>query len=105
MRLEQIFINLIQNATDALQGRPDPTIAVVMEIGEEDVSIVIADNGPGVSPELAGSLFTPFVTSKPTGLGLGLGIARDIAREFGGSLSLAASPLGGAAFRVRLRRA
>jgi len=105
MRLEQIFINLIQNATDALQDRPDPTIAVVMEIGEEDVSVVIADNGPGVSPELAESLFTPFVTSKPTGLGLGLGIARDIAREFGGSLSLAASPLGGAAFRIRLRRA
>ncbi|MBD7939815.1 sensor histidine kinase [Brevundimonas guildfordensis] len=105
MRLEQIFINLIQNAADALEGRPAPNIAVLLEVGDDDIAISIADNGPGIAPDLAGSLFTPFVTSKPTGLGLGLGIARDIAREFGGSLSLVASPLGGAAFCVRLRRA
>lgn len=105
MRLEQIFINLIQNAADALEGRPAPNIAVLLDVGDDDIAISIADNGPGIAPDLAGSLFTPFVTSKPTGLGLGLGIARDIAREFGGSLSLVASPLGGAAFCVRLRRA
>ena len=54
-----------------------------------------------VAPEI----FTPFVTGKPDGLGLGLGIARDIMREFGGMLDTIPSSLGGAGFIIRLRRA
>lgn len=104
MRLEQILINLIQNALDAVRDTPNPRIAIQVE-ADESVAVTVADNGPGVSPAMAGNLFTPFATSKPDGLGLGLGIARDIAREFGGSLAKAASPLGGAAFRLTLRRA
>jgi len=104
MRLEQILINLIQNALDAVRDTPNPRIAIFVE-ADEGVAVTVADNGPGVSPAMAGSLFTPFATSKPDGLGLGLGIARDIAREFGGSLTKTASPLGGAAFRLTLRRA
>lgn len=104
MRLEQILINLIQNALDAVRDTPNPRIAIQVE-ANESVAVTVADNGPGVSPAMAGNLFTPFATSKPDGLGLGLGIARDIAREFGGSLSKTASPLGGAAFRLTLRRA
>ena len=61
--------------------------------------------GPGIDPAVADNLFTPFVTGKAEGLGLGLGIARDIAREFGGALDLVPSPLGGAAFRLTVRRA
>ena len=64
------------------------------------VIVEIADNGPGIPAAIADQLFTPFVTGKPDGLGLGLGIARDIAREFGGDLDLAPSALGGAAFRI-----
>jgi two-component system C4-dicarboxylate transport sensor histidine kinase DctB len=104
MRLEQILINLIQNALDAVRDTPNPRIAIQVE-ADESVAVTVADNGPGVSPAMAGNLFTPFATSKPDGLGLGLGIARDIAREFGGSLAKTASPLGGAAFRLTLRRA
>lgn len=104
MRLEQILINLMQNALDALKDTPNPCIAITVDAGNSIV-VTIADNGPGLSPEIAGSLFTPFVTSKADGLGLGLGIARDIAREFGGSLTVAETPLGGAAFRICLRRA
>ncbi len=103
-RLEQILINLIQNALDALRDRPEPRIEIQVAIGKT-VSVTIADNGPGVAPDMSGQLFTPFSTSKPDGLGLGLGIARDIAREFGGSLELVPSPLCGAAFRVTLRPA
>jgi len=104
VRLEQILVNLIQNALDALGGCADPRIRIAVEAGAE-VAITVADNGPGIAPEVADTLFTPFVTGKADGLGLGLGIARDIAREFGGALDLAASPLGGAAFRLTVRRA
>ncbi len=104
VRLEQILVNLLQNALDALTGRPDPRIRI--ETREEgDIAITVADNGPGIAPDVADNLFTPFVTGKADGLGLGLGIARDIAREFGGTLDSVASPLGGAAFRLEVRRA
>jgi two-component system C4-dicarboxylate transport sensor histidine kinase DctB len=104
VRLEQILVNLLQNALDALTGRPDPRIRI--ETREEgDIAITVADNGPGIAPDVADNLFTPFVTGKADGLGLGLGIARDIAREFGGALDSVASPLGGAAFRLEVRRA
>ena len=104
VRLEQILVNLLQNALDALAGRPDPRIRIET-VAEGEVVITVADNGPGVDPDVADNLFTPFVTGKADGLGLGLGIARDIAREFGGTLDHIASPLGGAAFRLVVRRA
>ena len=104
-RLEQILINLIHNALDALGGTSAPRIAIGVERGEATVLVTIADNGPGIAPDLADALFTPFVTGKADGLGLGLGIARDIAREFGGDIALGESSLGGAAFEITLRKA
>lgn len=100
VRLEQILINLIQNALEAGAGR----ILIAIEVGRK-VQLVVADDGPGIDPELADTLFTPFVTGREEGVGLGLAIARDIARAFGGELDLVPSPLGGAAFRLRLKRA
>ncbi|MFL9839749.1 ATP-binding protein [Sphingomonas sp. ST-64] len=105
VRLEQILINLIQNALDALAGSTDPRIRIAVASAGERVAITVADSGPGVAPELRGQLFTPFVTGREEGLGLGLAIARNIAREFGGELLLADSPLGGACFRLELIRA
>jgi two-component system, NtrC family, C4-dicarboxylate transport sensor histidine kinase DctB len=104
VRLEQIVINLVQNALDALAGRDDPKIRIAVRPGRV-VTIDISDNGPGVSAAIADELFTPFVTGKADGLGLGLGIARDIAREFGGDLDPVAPALGGASFQIRLKRA
>lgn len=103
VRLEQVIINLLQNALDALDGQPDPAIGIKVENGET-VTIEISDNGPGIAPDIADQLFTPFVTGRPDGLGLGLGIARDIAREFGGDLDLVPASRG-ATFRITLRRA
>ena len=104
VRLEQIVVNLLQNALDALDGVAGPRIAITAHT-DETIELVVADNGAGIDPAIADALFNPFVSGKPAGLGLGLGIARDIAREFGGELALGASPLGGAAFVLRLRRA
>lgn len=105
VRLEQILINLIQNALDALAGQKAPVIRIVTARTDVRIMIEVADNGLGVAPELAGELFMPFVTGRAEGLGLGLPIARNIAREFGGELSLVPSPLGGAAFRLELPEA
>ena len=104
VRLEQVLINLLQNALDALAGRADPRIEIAVAAGDT-VTITIADNGPGIDAVIAGDIFTPFVTGRPSGLGLGLGIARDIAREFGGDLEQLSGSGGGAAFRISLRRA
>jgi two-component system C4-dicarboxylate transport sensor histidine kinase DctB len=105
VRLEQILVNLVQNALDALSGTSEPVIGIYREDAVDgSVTVTIADNGPGVAPGIADDLFTPFVTGKETGLGLGLGIARDIARDFGGDLAPEPSPLGGAAFALTLRK-
>jgi two-component system C4-dicarboxylate transport sensor histidine kinase DctB len=105
VRLEQILINLVQNALDALIDRPGGIIAITAARDADRIAIDVADNGPGIPAELADQLFMPFVTGRDEGLGLGLAIARNIARDFGGELSLTPSPIGGAAFRIVLRDA
>jgi two-component system C4-dicarboxylate transport sensor histidine kinase DctB len=101
VRLEQVLLNLLQNAAEALGKTPGARIEVTIRAGDP-VTLLVADNGPGLAADVADDAFTPFVTGKAQGLGLGLGIARDITREFGGDIMLAPSPLGGAAFEVRL---
>lgn len=93
-RLEQVLVNLLQNALEALEGVADPEIRVQVTVKRSHVRIVVADNGPGVAPDTAKVLFTPFATTKPRGLGLGLVISRDIVAEFGGELSLEPAPRG-----------
>lgn len=105
VRLEQILINLIQNALDALAGREGAVIRIASHRTVDGIEITVADNGPGVPVDLADELFMPFVTGRTEGLGLGLPIARNIARDFGGELSLTDSVLGGAAFRLSLPEA
>lgn len=102
-RLEQVLVNLVQNALDA--GGEGTAIAIDIETDEERVRIVVADDGPGIAPEVAGDLFQPFTTSKADGLGLGLVISRDIVAAFGGELTLLPHRHSGAAFAIDLRRA
>ena len=105
VRLEQVLVNLLQNALDAVADRPNPRVRMSVREEQDSVELTVEDNGPGLDPEIAPEIFTPFVTGKPDGLGLGLGIARDIMREFGGMLDTIPSSLGGAGFIIRLRRA
>ena len=103
VRLEQILINLIQNAQEAVSGRPDPWVRISLR-RDADVRITVTDNGPGLTADAHAHLFTPFATSKPQGLGLGLVISRDIARDFGGSLIADPPQRGqGATFHLDLR--
>jgi two-component system C4-dicarboxylate transport sensor histidine kinase DctB len=105
VRLEQVLMNLLQNALEALTDRPGGIIRLGVQTAGRRVRIIVADNGPGLAPAVAGSLFTPFVTTKPTGLGLGLVISRDLVTEFGGELTLTESEDGGARFVVSLKKA
>lgn len=105
VRLEQVLVNLFQNAIDAVAGLSDPHVSLFVDATEKDrVTLTVADNGPGIDPTLVKEIFRPFVTGKPDGLGLGLGIARDIMSDLGGSLAVGQSPLGGAAFVIIVRR-
>jgi two-component system C4-dicarboxylate transport sensor histidine kinase DctB len=105
IRLEQILVNLLQNALDATRGQADPRIDITVATHPETVTITVADNGPGLDAAVREHLFMPFHTTKESGLGLGLVISSDIAREFGGSLRLDSGNGPGAAFTLELRRA
>lgn len=101
-RLEQVVLNLLQNAAEALNG--PGRIEVVARPEGRKVVLRVADDGPGLSPEVRDRLFTPFTTDKPDGVGLGLVISRDIVAGFGGELTHEATAKG-AAFRIVLARA
>lgn len=104
IRLEQILVNLLQNALDALKDRPDPRIEIELAERDDRVLVSVRDNGPGVGPEAAGNLFMPFQTTKEKGLGLGLVISQEIAQELGGTLRLDPDCTKGASFTIDLRR-
>ncbi|RWC76611.1 sensor histidine kinase [Mesorhizobium sp. M00.F.Ca.ET.151.01.1.1] len=104
IRLEQILVNLLQNALDAMKDRPDPRIEIDLAERDDRVLISVRDNGPGLGPEAAGNLFMPFQTTKEKGLGLGLVISQEIAQELGGTLRLDPDTAGGASFTIDLRR-
>jgi two-component system C4-dicarboxylate transport sensor histidine kinase DctB len=103
-RLEQVVLNLLQNAIEALGDTEQPTIDISVTLWGAVVAISVSDNGPGVSPEVADRLFTPFTTDKRDGLGLGLVISRDIVADFGGELVHVPSPEG-AVFKIVLAKA
>src|SRR3546814_20138630 len=103
VRLEQVRINLRQNAAEARRGTDGARVTLLAH-GDGPVLIDICDNGPGIPADILPQMFTPFVTGRPDGLGLGLAIASEIMRGFGGTLTLVPSPLGGAGFRLPLRR-
>ena len=78
---------------------------MALDVGDDRVRLTISDNGPGLPPQIRASLFSPFATSKPSGLGLGLVISREIARDFGGELTAAPPEPGqGATFHLDLPR-
>ena len=105
IRLEQVLINLLQNALEALGNRSDGRIAVkCVEAANGEVLLSVADNGPGIAPEVREQLFTPFNTSKETGLGLGLAISKEIVIDYGGHVDVDTGPAG-TTFTIHLKKA
>jgi len=105
IRLEQVLVNLLQNAFEAVESRPDGVVALSVLETADKLDIIVSDNGPGLAPEVEQALFTPFLTTKPRGLGLGLVIAHDIVASFEGQLTATSEPGQGARFTVTLRKA
>jgi two-component system C4-dicarboxylate transport sensor histidine kinase DctB len=104
VRLEQVILNLLVNAMDAVAGRLQPKIAIVaMPVGDM-VEIRVSDNGAGIANENRDRIAEPFFTTKQTGegLGLGLSISRAIVAEFGGTLTFKSVEGTGSTFIVRL---
>lgn len=103
-RLEQILVNLIGNAIDALRDQPVREIAVTARAAEGRCLITVDDSGPGIRADILARLFEPFASSKRAGAGLGLGLtlSAHLARDFQGSLSGGNRAEGGARFVVDL---
>lgn len=106
VRLEQVLVNLLSNAIDAIEGSPRRLIQIGAQASNNVVRLTVADSGPGIDSAIAASLFDPFTTTKPPGQGIGLGLAisDSIIRDFGGSLR-ATSDENGACFTIELRAA
>jgi two-component system sensor histidine kinase HupT/HoxJ len=102
--IQQVVMNLVQNALDAMADTPAPRLELTLAAEGDRVTLAVADSGPGVPDDLALRVFDPFFTTKPVGQGTGLGlsISYKIVTENGGTLSVSNRPEGGALFRVTL---
>jgi two-component system C4-dicarboxylate transport sensor histidine kinase DctB len=103
-RLQQVIVNLLGNALDALAGREAPRIRIGASRTDDParVTFFLADNGPGIDPHVLAHLFEPFVTTKPRGHGLGLGLAitSRIVEGFGARIAAVNLEGGGAQFTI-----
>jgi len=100
---EQVFINLAQNAYEAMAAKGGTlrvTLAAARDDGRPGVSIEVRDTGPGIPAELREQIFNPFVTTKAAGVGLGLSIVSKIVDDHRGSIRVTCEPGRGACFRV-----
>ena len=104
IQIQQIILNILMNAIDALSGSQAlrREIIVATKWSRGDAEIVIADTGPGISPDHLKEVFNPFFTTKTHGMGMGLTIARTIAEAHHGHITVEPRKAGGALFRIRL---
>ncbi len=103
--MEQVLINLVQNALQALDGRPDGVIGLTG--GLDDLArpfMKVADNGPGIEPDVIEKVFIPFFTTRREGSGIGLSLSRRIVRLHGGTITVGSKPDEGTVFTVHLPR-
>lgn len=101
-KLGQVLVNLLRNAAEALEGRPDGAITISTREQAGNVVLAVSDNGPGIPPERRATVFQPFFTSKADGTGVGLAICSEIVAAAGGTIRVESSPHQGATFVVTL---
>ncbi len=106
MLLQQVLVNLMMNGMDAMAATPVPErrLTIRSEVKAAEVDVSVRDNGTGLPPEIIERLFSPFMTTKSLGLGVGLTIVRKIVEAHEGSIAARNNPEGGATFVVTLPR-
>ncbi|MDQ8031890.1 MAG: PAS domain S-box protein [Bordetella sp.] len=104
IQLQQVLVNLMVNATQAMAGQAGPRLLCVTAAPHDDahLAITLSDTGPGVAPADRERLFAPFYTTKPDGMGMGLAICRSTVQAHGGTLTLNTAPGHGAVFQLTL---
>ena len=102
IQLSQVVLNVLRNAIDAVQLVPDRSIQIQILRSSREVALGISDSGPGLDPEVAEQVGTPYFTTKKQGLGLGLSISTAILRQHQGDLTLRNAEGGGACADIRL---
>ncbi|MFC6445757.1 sensor histidine kinase [Shinella zoogloeoides] len=107
VRLQQVLVNIISNAADAVEGLAERDIVLTACRRDGRIGIEVRDRGPGVPGAITERIFDPFFTTKGVGKGLGLGlsISYNIVKDFGGSLTVFDHPEGGAVFQIVLEDA
>jgi len=108
VQIQQVLVNLLRNAVDALGGASTRVVqrltVSTREAEDGKVEFVVSDNGPGIAAKLGERIFEPFMTTKPKGMGMGLSVCRRLVESHGGTIEAASEPGAGAAFKVRLPR-
>lgn len=102
IQIQQVLVNLLRNASEALADVPKPEIAITAERADDMVLLSVRDNGPGIPAAIAARLFEPFVSGKSNGMGMGLNICRTIVEAHEGHIRAENSPQGGTVFHIRL---
>jgi two-component system, LuxR family, sensor kinase FixL len=103
VQIQQVVVNLVRNALEAVKDRSEPELRVEARQEDETLRVIVEDNGPGIASDLLPNLFSVFSSSKRTGLGLGLAISRTIAQNHGGDLTVEPGTSGrGARFTLHL---
>ncbi len=107
VRLEQVAVNLLSNAMQAMEEQADGRVEISCEVSDDLVILSFRDSGPGIDADDLDKVFEPFYTTKKVGQGLGLGlsISHRIVDSLGGRLTASNHPQGGAIFSMELKRA
>jgi signal transduction histidine kinase len=100
--MEQVMINLVTNAMEALTGKEDGLITILARHFDGRTQLSIADNGPGIDDLIKDKIFVPFFTTKKNGSGIGLALVRQIVQLHKGELQVESSPNGGTTFTILL---
>lgn len=102
VQIQQILVNLIRNAIEAMAGLPKRQLTLRTQLDGDEVEVSVSDSGHGLPEDVVSRLFHPFVTTKDSGMGMGLSICRKIAEAHGGRLWLDENSRKGATFKLRL---
>jgi two-component system sensor kinase FixL len=105
IQIQQVLVNLLKNAIDAIDASEAQRRSIVIKArckGRRTIEISVADWGPGIAAEVKETLFDPFITTKPLGMGMGLSISRSIVESHGGGLRMAQNVPGGTIFLIEL---